>query len=63
MINHFALLNTLLGDTRDSSETTITISQDDATKDYELNVHGGKKFFARSLQGVIEAAYNYYHGD
>lgn len=54
----FDKLNEILGSWRDSSDRTITITQDECTQEYWLS-WPGLDFSATSLEGVIEIAHQY----
>jgi hypothetical protein len=46
-------LRELMGDVRDGSETTVTLSQDDATRDFSVRA-GGKEYYGQCFSGVLD---------
>jgi hypothetical protein len=62
----FQKLDTICGPVQDSSEQIVTISQDDATRNYVVSVKGygigsdktKRVYYGSSLMETIEAAYN-----
>ena len=46
-------LRELMGDVRDGSETTVTLSQDDATRDFFVRA-GKEEFYGQGFSGVLD---------
>ena len=60
---YFEDLRHLCGYIEDGTDTSITIGQDDATKEWPLWVKGGKDtlLFSPTFSGLIKAAHDYAH--
>lgn len=59
-------LRAICGYVEDGSDTTITICQDDATRDWFIRIGASinpksKRFYASSFEGVIDEALKYHY--
>ena len=51
----------LCGHIEDGTDTSITIAQDDATKEWVLRIHGGKEtlLFSPTISGLIKVVHDH----